>query len=205
MCADEMFPLFCMSQVGGLSFQEANIGKILSGAGILFAFSQYTLFSTLVHAFGEYKCLTIGSIFGIQPTLLIPFSLLLGASSSLSWSVFLLLATVMAVVKLFGMLFFASMSLALNHTVPTSQRGAMNGLVVTGASLARSIAPTFAGALTTCSFAILGKYGSLLMYGTLSILGIIVTLRIQRLNKLRREIATVEMEDVEHVTNRNRL
>lgn len=204
MCADEMFPLFCMSQTGGLSLTEASIGKVLSGAGLLFAVSQYAVFSSLVHYFGEYTCLTLGSILGIQPTLLIPLSLLLGnttaSSSGLSWSVFSLLSVVMAVCKLFGMLYFASLALALNKTVPTSQRGTMNGLVVTGASLARSVAPTFAGALTTFSFSsqiFPSQYGSLLMYGTLSVLGALVTLRVRRLQQSRRhekEATSVEME-----------
>jgi len=200
MCADEMFPLFCMSQ-SGLGLAEASIGKILSGAGLLFAISQYAVFSTLVHYFGEYTCLTVGSILGIQPATLIPLSLLLSTTSlHLSWSVFSLLSVVMAVCKLFGMLYFASLALALNKTVPTSQRGTMNGLVVTGASMARCVAPTFAGALTTFSFSswtFPAQYGSLLMYGTLSLLGACVTVRVQRLKEIRDKESTVEMEEVD--------
>ena len=202
MCADEMFPLFCMSQKGGLGFSEASIGKILSGAGLLFAISQYAVFAGLVHYFGEFTCLTIGSILGIQPATLIPLSLLLDRSPSHpSWSIFCLLSVVMAFCKLFGMLYFASLALALNKTVPVTQRATMNGLVVTGASLTRSIAPTFAGALTTFSFSSVvfpAKYGSLLMYGALSILGAYVTLRVHPLQEKRVEETTVEMENVEN-------
>lgn len=201
MCADEMFPLFCMSQTGGLGLSENSIGKVLSGAGLLFAVSQYAVFASLVHYFGEYTCLVIGSILGIQPLLLIPVSLLLlpgGSSGHLSWSIVSLLSVVMAVCKLFGMLYFASLALAINKTVPKTQRGIMNGLVVTGASMARSVAPTFAGALTTFGFSssvFPSKYGSLLMFGTLSILGACVTLRVRRLNLIRN--GAVEMENID--------
>jgi hypothetical protein len=202
MCADEMFPLFCMSQTGGLGLTEASIGKVLSGAGLLFAISQYAVFASLVHYFGEYTCLIIGSIVGVQPLLLIPLSLVLlqeGSSGHLSWSVFSLLSVVMAVCKLFGMLYFASLALAINKTVPKSQRGTMNGLVVTGASMVRSVAPTFAGTLTTISFSSMifpSKYGSLLMFGTLSILGAFVTLRVRRLKLIRD--GGVELENIDH-------
>ena len=206
MCADEMFPLFCMSQTGGLGLMEASIGKILSGAGVLYAISQYAVYSTLVHYFGEYTCLTIGSILGIQPATFVPLSLLLSRSSSqVSLQVFSLLSVIMAVCKLFGMLYFSSLALALNRSVPLPQRGTMNGLVVTGASLARSIAPTFAGALTTFSFSSLtfpATYGSLLMYGTLSMVGSFVTIRVSQLKESRENEAAVEMEGVNTTSER---
>jgi hypothetical protein len=185
MCVDALFPLFCMSQTGGLGLTEASIGKILSGAGLLFAVTQYTIFSILVHHFGEYTCLTIGSLLGIQPLLFIPLSLLLSTTTSeLPWSVFSLLSIIMAVCKLFGLLYFTSMALAINKTVPASQRGTMNGLVVTGASLTRAVAPTFSGALSSFAYSssvFPSKYGAFLVYGTLSILAALVTVRARHL------------------------
>jgi hypothetical protein len=205
MCADELFPLFCMSQTGGLGLTEASIGKILSGAGLLFAVSQYTVFSILVHHYGEYTCLTIGSVLGIQPSSFIPLSLLLSTTTSeLSWSVFSLLSVIVAVCKLFGLLYFASLALAINKTVPASQRGTMNGLVVTGASLTRAIAPTFSGALSSFAYSssvFPSEYGAFLAYGTLSILAALVTLRVRHLNDDRpseanAKEATLEIENV---------
>ena len=203
MCADVLFPLFCMSQTGGLGLTEASIGKILSGAGLLFALSQYTIFSTLIHHYGEYTCLTIGSVLGIQPSTFIPLSLLLGTSSESSWMLFALLSIIMAICKLFGLLYFTSLALTLNKTVPSSQRGTMNGLVVSGASLTRAIAPTFAGALSSfcySSSAFPSEYGSVLVYGTLSMLAALITLRVRHLNDAPDDAntkeATLEIEDL---------
>lgn len=204
MCADGLFPLFCMSQTGGLGLTEASIGKILSGAGLLFALTQYTVFSALVHHYGEYTCLTIGSVVGIQPSAFIPLSLLLGTASESSWRIFSLLSVIMAVCKLFGLLYFTSLALALNKTVPSSLRGTLNGLVVTGASLTRAIAPTFAGALSSffySSSVFPSEYGAVLVYGTLSILAALVTLRVRHLNDTpddpNAKELTLEIEDVD--------
>lgn len=203
MCADELFPLFCMSQTGGLGLTEASIGKILSGAGLLFAITQYTVFSTLVHHYGEYTCLTIGSVLGIQPSAFIPLSLLLGTASESSWRLFSLLSIIMAACKLFGLLYFTSLALALNKTVPSSQRGTMNGLVVTGASLTRAIAPTFAGALSSFSYSssvFPSEYGAVLVYCTLSMLAALITLRVRHLNDTPDDAnakeATLEIEGI---------
>jgi MFS family permease len=205
MCADALFPLFCMSQTGGLGLTEASIGKILSGAGLLFAITQYTVFSILVHHYGEYTCLTVGSVLGIQPSLFIPLVMLLSTTTSeLSWSVFSLLSVIMAVCKLFGLLYFASMALAINKTVPASQRGTMNGLVVTGASLTRAVAPTFSGALSSFAYSssvFPPEYDAFLVYGTLSILAALVTCRARHLNdnipeEVNAKEATLEIENV---------
>jgi MFS family permease len=59
---------------------------------------------------------------------------------------------VMGICKVFHSLFFTCMSLAMNKTVPLSQRATMNGIQLMVGSLARAFGPIFAGAMTTISF-----------------------------------------------------
>jgi hypothetical protein len=79
----------------------------------------------------------------------------------------------------------------------------MNGLVVTGASLTRAIAPTFAGALSSFSYSssvFPSEYGAVLVYGTLSMLAALITLRVRHLNDTPDDAnakeATLEIEDI---------
>jgi len=183
MAADVAFPLFCMSHRGGLGLNGASIGKILSGAGVLFACAQYAVFKTVVHRFGVHSALVIGSMIGIQPCTLIPSSLVLQDQlGQVTWVIFSLLALLMGIVKTCSCLFFTSLALALNKTVPSEQRGRMNGICNTGGSIARAIAPTMIGLLVSFSFSdniFSAQYGSLVIYGVLSMLGAVTFLHVK--------------------------
>ena len=87
----------------------------------------------------------------------------------------LFLACILAVHRCFSLVFFSSISVATNRTVPSSDRAAMNGLSVLGGSGAKALGPTFAGALTTVSVKWLGKYASLAMFGSIGMLGLCVS------------------------------
>lgn len=199
MCADEAFPLFCMASTGGLGLTEASIGSILSTAGALFAVSQYLVFSTLVSRVGEYAAMNLGTLLGIQPSILIPLALLdkqeTGSSGEISWWSFALLSFVMGSTKLFGSIYFTSLALSINKTVPDSQRATMNGMVVVGASAARAVAPLLAGAFASFSFSsgvVSPRYGAVLLYVSLSLLGLVVSAAVWN---LRQTAATSSLEE----------
>lgn len=176
---DEAFPLFCISRQGGLGLSEATIGKILSGAGLVFALCQYVVFATMVNRCGLYPSITVGSIVGVLPVMFTPFSLLLnkGVSHGVSWHTYCFLSIIMAISKIFSCLFFTSIAIAANKTVPSSQRATMNGLIMVGGSIAKGLGPTFAGMLVAFSVSsgfIPSQYGSIVIYTVITFLGFVV-------------------------------
>ena len=105
---------------------------------------------------------------------LIPISLLMNTNAemgTLSWPSFLYLSMNMAFYRVFSLVFFSSTTVALNRTVPISERASMNGLSVLGASITKGLGPLFAGFLVPTAVAVLGKYGSLMIFGTIGVLG----------------------------------
>lgn len=180
---DEAFPLFCMSVTGGLALPEAGIGKILSGAGLLFAVFQYATFASLTKRFGLYRSLTIGCLLGTIPVTIVPLSVLLRRNYQTSWFAVFLSIT-MGFTKLMHSLYYTSMAVAINKTVTSSQRARMNALVTTGNSIAKAFGPCFAGSLVTFSFSgttFSAEYGSVLVWSMVPAMGLIVALQIQRL------------------------
>ena len=173
---DEAFPLFCMSAAGGLALNEASIGEVLSLAGLIFASLQYFLYIVLVNKFGVDDCLVIGSVLGVQPLLLLPFSLFMKNKLIM----YLFLALVMGGCKVFHSLFFTCISLGINKTVPASQRATMNGIQLMGGSVARACGPIVAGTLTSFAFSApqLGSMGSLVVFIIICLIGWIVTCRV---------------------------
>ena len=178
---DEAFPLFCLSQVGGLSLNEASIGKILSAAGVLFVVMQFAVFSEFTERFGLYPSMRIGCIVGTIPTLVLPLTLLLPSVPAGA-----VLGTVMAVTKLMHSLFFTAMTIATNKTVEPSVRGRLNALVLMGNSAGRGLGPLAAGGL--CSFSFSGtivpaQFGSWLIWTVISSLGLMTLLYMRDLSK----------------------
>jgi MFS family permease len=180
---DEAFPLFCMSTVGGLSLEEASIGQILSMAGLLFALCQYVVYATIVHRYGLYPSIELGCLFGLVPATLIPLAVLMEQRPW--WLMFGLLGMILGACKIFTCMCFASLAIATNKTVPASQRAKTNGLVLVGGSVTKGLGPIFAGFLVTTSFSPRGlvpaEYGSVAIFGTVGILGVIVSALIWRL------------------------
>ena len=71
---DEGFPLFCISRAGGLGLSEKTIGKILSLCGLIFALSQYFVFTSLVSSLGLYGSIRLSSTIMGPMIALIPIS-----------------------------------------------------------------------------------------------------------------------------------
>ena len=175
LTVDETFPLFCMSREAGLGLAEAQIGKILSLCGLIFAICQYFVYAAIYNRFGLYGSIRAGSMLSAPIMFLVPFSLLIqrntGGRSDLSWPTFVYLSMNMATYRIFALVFFSSVTVALNRTVPVSQRASVNGLSMLGGSVAKGLGPAFAGFLVSTAVALLGKFGSLLMFGTIGTIG----------------------------------
>jgi MFS family permease len=154
---DEAFPLFCISKTGGLAMTAREIGKLLSATGLIFAASQYHVYAWIVDKYGLTTSIQIGACLSAPLVTLVPVSLIFHHSTStndvdgtrtLSWSAFVYLGILLAVCRIFGLVFFSSVTIATNRTVIPSQRGTMNGLSMLGGSIAKGLGPIFAGWLT---------------------------------------------------------
>jgi MFS family permease len=174
LTVDESFPLFCISKQAGFGLSEYQIGQILSLCGLFFAVSQYSVYTTIYNRFGLYGSIRFGSCFSAPVMFLMPLSVLLnrGAPTGhLRTSALVFLSTCMAAYRVFGLVFFSSVSVTMNRTVPRSHRATMNGLSVLGGSVAKGLGPIFAGFLVSGSVALWGSLGGLLIFGTIGLIG----------------------------------
>eukprot|EP00529_Nitzschia_sp_RCC80_P014921 CAMPEP_0113442176 /NCGR_PEP_ID=MMETSP0014_2-20120614/1474_1 /TAXON_ID=2857 /ORGANISM="Nitzschia sp." /LENGTH=678 /DNA_ID=CAMNT_0000333065 /DNA_START=39 /DNA_END=2075 /DNA_ORIENTATION=+ /assembly_acc=CAM_ASM_000159 len=170
---DEAFPLFCMSRTGGLGLTENGIGKLLSSTGLVFAVTQYHVYACIVDKYGLSNSIRLGATLSAPLAAFIPVSLWLNAgsgsgggswlwssstssssssSSDLTWAAFIYLSLLLAACRIFGLVFFSSITIVTNRTVIPSHRGTMNGLSMLGGSFAKGLGPVFAGGLVGFSY-----------------------------------------------------
>ncbi|KAG7359194.1 major facilitator superfamily transporter [Nitzschia inconspicua] len=156
---DEAFPLFCISKTGGLGISARDIGKLLSATGLIFALTQYHVYAWIVDKCGLGKSIQIGAFFSAPLVLLIPFSLILNSNNetevspetttnTLTWQAFFFLGILLAICRIFGLVFFSSITIATNRTVIPCHRCTLNGLSMLGGSFAKGLGPIVAGWLT---------------------------------------------------------
>lgn len=178
LAIDEAFPLFCLSHTAGFGSQEKDIGKIMSLTGLIFAVAQYFVAHYSYKYCGGLSGSTkVGAALSAPTMFLIPIALLINHNSeALIWPTYIFLAIVLSIHRCFSMVFFSNIAVATNRTVPTANRGAMNGVAGLGASIAKAIGPTFAGFLTTYSVIWIQQYASILIFGALGVLGVLIAL-----------------------------
>jgi MFS family permease len=178
LAIDEAFPLFCLSHTAGFGSIEKDIGKIMSLTGLIFAVAQYFVAHYSYKYCGGLSGSTkIGAALSAPTMFLVPLALLINRNSeSLIWPTYMFLAIVLSVHRCFSMVFFSNIAVTMNRTVPTAKRGAMNGVAGLGASISKAIGPTFAGFLTTYSVIWIHQYASLLIFGVLGTLGVLIAL-----------------------------
>jgi hypothetical protein len=151
---DEAFPLFCISREAGLGLSEGTIGKILSGSGLIFACCQYFVYAWTLNRYGLQRSIQIGALLSGPIISLVPIALLLNRDSvdnSLTWTAYAFLSILLAAYRVFGLVFFSSITVATNRTVIASHRGSMNGLSMLGGSFAKGLGPLFSGFLVAFS------------------------------------------------------
>mmetsp|Transcript_5488 Transcript_5488/g.14737 ORF Transcript_5488/g.14737 Transcript_5488/m.14737 type:complete len:581 (-) Transcript_5488:269-2011(-) len=149
---DEVFPLFCASAArhGGMAFSSSQIGLALGWCGAILIVYQLAAFPALVARCGllplfRSSALSAGLVFMILPI----SGLAAQRDARLGWAI-LLLALLMYTVSGCGC-FTCVMVLVNNSASTAAQRGKVNGMGQTFASLARAIGPALAGALWSVS------------------------------------------------------
>lgn len=194
MAIDEGFPLFC---IGGLGLSETEIGQILSVSGLVFAPAQYVVYGNVLHAFGLYNAIHVGTFFSCPLVVFLPLAFYWNTSTTstttvttmggrsiattttnLSWQAFGWLALVMAVERIFGMVFFSTVTMACNQTVPAHYRATMNGLATVGGSVAKGIGPALAGILVSVCLSLFPHNtvsAAMALFGTLSLIALAIS------------------------------
>ncbi|KAG7350580.1 major facilitator superfamily transporter [Nitzschia inconspicua] len=185
-CLDEAFPLFCIaSATSGLALAEKTIGEILSSAGLLFLLSQYYVYVQTVERVGLYKSLWFGCFLGFLPVFLIPLARLLQHPleeddqkavenfAPLGWATFSLLVSAMSLSKIGCCIFFSSISIALNKSVPIELRATLNGFASLVGSIFKGLGPILAGILSQFCFSLgLGELGPVVLFSCIGCAGL---------------------------------
>ncbi|KAG7360223.1 major facilitator superfamily multidrug efflux transporter [Nitzschia inconspicua] len=185
-CLDEAFPLFCIaSATSGLALAEKTIGEILSSAGLLFLLFQYHVYVQTVERVGLYKSLWFGCFLGFLPVFLIPLGRLLQHPpeeddqaavenfAPLGWATFSLLVSAMSLSKIGCCIFFSSISIALNKSVPIELRATLNGFASLVGSIYKGLGPILAGILSQFCFSLgLGELGSIALFSCIGCAGL---------------------------------
>lgn len=182
---DDGFPLFCISSVGGLGFEENDIGQVLSLAGLIFAAGQYISYSVMMARLGLYRTIIIGCAMGLVPTSFIPISIWFYRLDKPRLLVMTFLGVVLGLCKIMACACFSGLAIATNKTVPKTQRAKMNSLLLLGSSVTKGLGPIFAGYLVSLSFSgkigVAPEVGSVLIFETIGIMGMFVALLAMRL------------------------
>jgi MFS family permease len=166
----EVFPLFAMSNHGGLGLTESSIGVIVAVSGLVYCLGQYHTFTTCTSRFGLVRSMQVGTLLSCLPLAAMPMgSFLTGPVQSLY------LGTIMGICLIWGNVFLGTMTIAANQSVEAHQRARMNGVIGLGASVARASGPIFAGCLVTftmTSDSLPPAAGGWVVYGVLLVLGL---------------------------------
>jgi len=149
---DEVFPLFCASDErhGGMDFTSSQIGLALGWSGVVLITYQLTIFTWMANRFGLITLFRTSALMACVIFLITPVSgLVRKISDKLGWAVLLtaLLARTIAGCGCFTCV----MVLVNNSASSASQRGKVNGVGQTFASLARGLGPAIAGTLWSVS------------------------------------------------------
>lgn len=131
---------------GGLQMDASQIGRMMGIIGILQFFLQITVYPLLEKSFQNSTILIGSGLATIPFFVLIPLAHdLFSLESAISMQLFVIATCVLG-------LFMISLTLAalqhvLNDSVPTNQRGEMNGALTMGNSVTQGLAPVVGGAL----------------------------------------------------------
>lgn len=173
---DEVFPLYCMSKTSGLGISEKIIGNILSGTGLFYVCMQYYLTTKLVDRYGSYKSLEIAAFLSMPLSIFFPISLITNEGApegTLTRTSLLFLSMIYAFIRSFSAVFFSTITVTTNRTVPSTQRATMNGLSMLGGSVAKSLGPLFGGIIFSTSVgSVTPPFGSVVVYSVIAALGI---------------------------------
>ncbi|WJX36543.1 hypothetical protein P8452_24408 [Trifolium repens] len=144
----EIFSLWAVSprRLGGLNFSTDNVGDVLAISGFALIVYQLSLYPSLERVFGPVRFARISWVLSIPLLQSYPFiAMLSGITLFLVINIASLLKNLLSVTIVTGLF------LLQNRAVEQHQRGAANGIAMTGMSIFKTIGPAGGGALLAWS------------------------------------------------------
>ncbi|ONK78528.1 uncharacterized protein A4U43_C02F19780 [Asparagus officinalis] len=144
MAYTEIFSIWAVSDklYGGLSFSSQDVGEVLAVTGCSLLVFQLFLYIWISKLLGPIISARVAAVITIPLGAAYPFmSRLSGFKLSLVVNCTSVLKNILSLIVITGMFILQ------NNAVPQHQRGAANGISVTGQSLFKAVAPACAGAI----------------------------------------------------------
>ncbi|GLJ49546.1 hypothetical protein SUGI_1050790 [Cryptomeria japonica] len=140
----EIFSLWAVSpkEYGGLSFTTSDVGVVLAITGVGLLIFQLFIFPPLANLVGAILVTRISALLTIPVLTIYPFLAML--SGIFLW---LALNSASLIKNILGTSVVTGTFLMLNNAVSQDQRGAANGLAMTGMSLFKTLGPAGGGSL----------------------------------------------------------
>lgn len=144
MAYSEIFSLWAVSlkQYGGLGFSTSDVGEILSITGFGLLIFNLLIFPPLANKAGAIFIIRIAALLSIPLLVIYPFIGML--SDVLLW---LAINAASFLKNILAVTICTGTFILLNNSVPQDQRGAANGLSMTGTSFFKALGPTGGGSL----------------------------------------------------------
>ncbi|KAL2326215.1 hypothetical protein Fmac_025273 [Flemingia macrophylla] len=144
----EVFSLWAVSpqRLGGLNFTTDDVGNVLSISGLALIIYQLTIYPSVEKASGPIGIARISGMLSLPLLQSYPFIALL---SGVALYTVLSIASILK--NILSMTIITGLFLLQNRAVEQHQRGAANGLSMTGTSLFKAIGPATGGAILTWS------------------------------------------------------
>ncbi|XP_059312332.1 protein ZINC INDUCED FACILITATOR-LIKE 1-like isoform X3 [Lycium ferocissimum] len=144
MAYSEIFSLWAVSprKFGGLSYSTADVGEVLSISGFGLLVFQLTLYPWIAKYIGP---ILIARVAGVLSILLLTSYPYIAMLSGISLSVVMNFASMMKNALCISII--TGMSILQNKAVDQRQRGAANGIAMTGMSFFKALGPAGGGAL----------------------------------------------------------
>ncbi|TKY68429.1 zinc induced facilitator 1 [Spatholobus suberectus] len=144
----EVFSLWAVSpqRLGGLNFTTDDVGNVLSISGLALIIYQLTIYPSVEKASGPIGIARISGMLSIPLLQSYPFITLL---SGLALYIMISIASILK--NILSLTIVTGLFLLQNRAVEQHQRGAANGIAMTGMSLFKAIGPATGGAILTWS------------------------------------------------------
>ncbi|KAL3381611.1 hypothetical protein AABB24_001631 [Solanum stoloniferum] len=144
MAYSEIFSLWAVSprKFGGLSYSTADVGEVLSISGFGLLVFQLALYSSVAKYVGPVMTARAGGVLSIFLLTTYPYiAMLSGTTLSVVMNVVSMMKNILSISIITGLFILQ------NKAVDQRQRGAANGLAMTGMSFFKALGPAGGGAL----------------------------------------------------------
>ena len=215
----EMTPLWLIASpsVGGLAWSPALIGAVATVTGATMLFYQLLVFPFIAARAGPCRLIVFSCLLQAPAVFLLPLTsplaLALGMPTR-GGAMIVIVAVLRIIIELGKMTSFTCVFLLINNSIASSQRGAVNGLAMTVASVTKAAGPVcgaeiFAWTISSAAQS-LGSLRHCIAFvlngGAWVVCAFVVAIAVPRSLDVAYAVATAKQDDNDsHVVQRNKL